>query len=95
MRGHVVSARVEPHPEFQNLRTVVVTFQVEEVLKGQADETVTFRQFIWDIRDRYNAAGYRKGQYLLLLMTKPSPYGLSSPVGLDLRSLPNHDGSAR
>lgn len=83
VRGHVVSARVEPHPDFQNLQTVVVTLKVEEVLKGEAVKDFTFRQYIWDIRDRYDAAGYRKGQHLLLLMTEPSRYGLSSPVGLE------------
>lgn len=82
VRGHVISARVEPHPQFQNLDTVVVTLRVAEVLKGQAGSTYTYRQYIWDIRDRFDAAGYRKGQHLLLLMTKPSRYGLSSPVGL-------------
>ncbi len=83
VRGHVVSARVEKHPELTGLATVVVTLQVQETLKGNAVTTYTFRQFIWDVRDRYDVAGYRKGQQVLLLMTKPSPYGLSSPVGLE------------
>ncbi len=83
VRGHVISARVEPHPTFQNLDTVVVTLKVEETLKGQAGATFTFRQFIWDIRDRENAAGYRKAGELLLLLTRPSEIGLSSPVGLE------------
>ncbi|MFQ5694710.1 MAG: hypothetical protein ACE5HB_01840 [Terriglobia bacterium] len=82
VRGRVVSARVEQHPQFENLATVVVTLRVEETLKGQVGETYTFRQYIWDIRDRFNAAGYRKGQHLLLLLRKPSEYGLSSPIGL-------------
>ncbi len=83
VRGRVASVRVEPHPDFPNLKTVVVTLRVDEVLKGQVGETFTFRQFIWDIRDRSNAAGYGKAQHLLLLITRPSPYGLSSPVGLE------------
>jgi hypothetical protein len=83
VRGHVISARVEKHPELTNLDTVVVTLRVRETLKGYARETFTFRQYIWDIRDRYDAAGYAKGQDLLLLMTAPSAYGLSSPTGLD------------
>ena len=83
VRGHVVTAQVEPHPELQNLYTVVVTLRVERVLKRQAGDTFRFRQFIWDVRDRYNAAGYQKGQYVLLLVTRPSEYGLSSPVGLE------------
>ena len=83
LRGRVLSARVEPHPELQNLYTVVVTLRVERTLKGEAGETFTFRQFIWDVRDRSNAAGYRKGQHLLLLLIKPSVHGLSSPAGLE------------
>lgn len=83
VRGHVVSARVEPHPQFTHLTTLVITLRVEEALKGQADKTFTFRQYIWDIRDRYDAAGYRKGQHLLLLMNKVNEYGLTSPAGME------------
>jgi hypothetical protein len=83
VRGTVVSAHVEKHPELSNLDTVVVTLRVHETLKGHASGTYTFRQYIWDLRDRYDAAGYRKGQDLLLLMIAPSEYGLSSPAGLN------------
>ncbi len=83
VRGSVVSAHAEPHPQLENLYTVVVTLRVERTLKGKAGGTFTFRQFIWDVRDRYDAAGYKKGQYVLLLVTRPSEYGLSSPVGLE------------
>jgi hypothetical protein len=83
VRGTVVSAHVERHPELTNLHTVVVTLRVGETLKGAARETYSFRQYIWDVRDRYDAAGYRKGQELLLLMNAPSRYGLASPVGLE------------
>ena len=83
VRGTVVSARVEKHPELSNLDTVVVTLHVHDTLKGHAAGTYIFRQYIWDVRDRYDAAGYRKGQDLLLLMIAPSRYGLSSPAGLD------------
>lgn len=83
IRGTVAMARVEKHPELTNLHTVVVTIRVHETLKGQPVKFLTFRQFIWDIRDRYDAAGYKKGQDLLLLMNKPNAHGLSSPVGLD------------
>ncbi len=83
VRGTVISARVEKHPEFSNLDTVVVTLRVRETLKGHAQGSFTFRQYIWDLRDKLDAAGYAKGQDLLLLMIAPSPYGLSSPAGLD------------
>lgn len=82
VRGTVVSAHVEKHPELTNLDTVVVTLRLTDTLKGAAQGTFTFRQFIWDVRDRQDAAGYRKGQDLLLLMIAPSRYGLSSPAGL-------------
>ncbi len=82
VRGHVISARVEKHPDFKNLRTVVVTLRVKETLKGETGDTFTFRQYIWDIRDRYHAAGYQKGQELLLLMLTPNHHGLTSPAGL-------------
>ncbi len=82
-RGYVVSAKVEPHPELRHLSTVVVTLRVAEALKGDPSQTFTFRQFIWDLRDRYDAAGYRKGQHWLLLMNPSTRYGLMCPAGLD------------
>ncbi len=83
VRGQVMSAHVEPHPQLTNLSTVVVTLRVEKNLKGTATSALTFRQFIWDIRDKYDAAGYRKGQELLLLLNKTSEYGLTSPAGVE------------
>ncbi len=83
VRGYVVSARVEKHPVLSALDTVVVTLRVRETLKGQAQGAFTFRQYIWDIRDRYDTAGYHKGQDVLLMMIAPSAYGLSSPAGMD------------
>lgn len=82
IRGQVVSAYTEPHPQFNNLYTVVVTLQVYETLKGKAGQTYTFRQFIWDPRDRFSVAGYSTKHHLLLLLNKPNKYGLSSPIGL-------------
>lgn len=83
IQGSVLSAKVEPHPELSGLQTVVITLRVARTLKGAPTSTFTFRQFIWDMRDRYDAAGYRRGQNLLLFMNAPSQYGLSSPVGLE------------
>lgn len=83
VQGRVQSATVEPHPTFKNLVTVVVRLRVEEAVKGAPGETYTFRQFIWDVRDRLDAAGYKKGQRLLLLLTRPNELGLSSPAGLE------------
>jgi hypothetical protein len=83
VEGTVLSAKVEPHPTLAGLNTVAVTLRVARTLKGAPEPTFTFRQFIWDIRDRFDAAGYRRGESLLLFMNSPSRYGLSSPVGLE------------
>jgi hypothetical protein len=83
VHGRVMMARVEPHPQLTNLSTVVVTLRVEETLKGQAPAVLTFRQFIWDARDRIDAAGYAKGQEVLLLLNPPTQYGLVSPTGIE------------
>jgi hypothetical protein len=96
VRGTVISAQVEKHPELSGLNTVVVKLRVQETLKGQAKDTFTFRQYVWDIRDRVDAGGYRKGQDLLLLMIEPSRYGLSSPAGLEQgRFLISRDSAGR
>jgi hypothetical protein len=83
VHGSVASTKVEPHPQLKNLMTVLVTLNVHETLKGTVGKTLQFRQYIWDIRDELDASRYAKGQEWVLLLTKPSPYGLSSPVGLD------------
>jgi hypothetical protein len=81
VRGNVVSARMEKHPEL-GLPMLVVTMRVRETLKGPAQQVFTFRQYVWDIRDRMDAARYRKGDDVLLFMIAPSRYGLSSPAGM-------------
>jgi hypothetical protein len=83
LRGSVVSAAIEPHPQFSNIQTVTVTISVARVLKGESSKIFTFRQFVWDAREVGAAAGYRKGGELLLFLNPNSQYGLTSPVGLD------------
>jgi len=83
VRVRVMSARVEPHPQFSNLQTVVVTLAVTKVLKGEAASTLTFRQFLWDARDVPVFAEYKRAGELLLFLNPVSPYGLTSPVGLE------------
>jgi len=83
VRGYVASAKVEPHPQFHNLMTVLVTMNVEDTLKGTAQKKLQFRQYIWDIRDQLDAAQYGKNQELLLMLGPVSQYGLRSPVGLE------------
>lgn len=83
VRGYVTSAKVEHDPKLRNLTTVLVSMNVEETLKGTPQKTLQFRQYIWDLRDQLDAARYAKGEELLLMLGPVSPYGLTSPVGLD------------
>jgi hypothetical protein len=83
VQGRVVTARVEPHPEYKSLKTLLITLQVDDVLKGETAKTLTFRQFIWDLRDISDAAGYRVGDEVLLFLNRPTTIDLTSPVGLE------------
>ncbi len=83
IRGTVTDARVEKHPELDNLTPSWSRFACARRSRARRASTYTFRQYIWDLRDRSDVAGYRKGQELLLLMNGSSRYGLTSPVGLE------------
>ena len=83
VNGRVVAARVEPHPQYQHLKSVVVTLSVQEVLKGNAGAVLTFRQFIWDPRDIADRAGYRVGDRLVLFLNPTTSAGFTTPVGLE------------
>ncbi|HXE91319.1 MAG TPA: hypothetical protein VNK82_10190 [Terriglobales bacterium] len=83
VRGTVVHARVERHPDQPQMQTLVVTLAVKKTLKGQAQQFHTFRQYIWDIRDKLDAAGYRKGDEVLLMLFGPNRYGLSGLAGME------------
>ncbi|MGH9818497.1 MAG: hypothetical protein ACRD6I_20740 [Candidatus Acidiferrales bacterium] len=80
-RGEVTEAFTEPHPQFSNLQTVVVTLRIVEAIKGNLGAAYTFRQYLSDPRDIQGKLDYRPGQQYFLLMLKPSQYGLSSPSG--------------
>jgi hypothetical protein len=96
VHGYVLSTKVEPHPQLNNLTTVLVSMKVTTMLKGKSQETLQFRQYIWDVRDKFGAAEYQKGQELLLMLGPVSQYGLTSPVGLEQgRFRITHDGNGR
>ena len=83
VHGYIVSAKVEPHPQYSGISTVLVTVRVAEMLKGTAPQEFTFRQFIWDIRDKRDAMGMRKGREVVLFLNKTTSAGLTSTSGLD------------
>ncbi len=82
IQGRVVSATVEPDPRYNHLQTLVLTLAVDDVLKGQAPTTFTFREFLWDVRDISDRAGYHLGDEVLLFLNRPTTLGLVTPVGL-------------
>jgi len=83
VRGQVTSVTIEPHPQFPNLQTVLVTMSVSKVLKGSVGSTLTFRQFVWDARDASVLARYKGAGEVVFFLNPVSRYGLTSPVGLE------------
>jgi hypothetical protein len=81
--AQVISVVAEKHPQLENLDTVVVALEVLEALKGSPGAQLTFRQYVFDIRDRNSRLGYRVGEEVVLLLRRPSQYGLTSPVGFE------------
>lgn len=81
VQGRVVEARYEGHPDYPNISTVLVTLQVERMLRGPAGERLSFREFLLGPQARMGKRGYLVGQRLLLFLAAPSRYGLSSPLG--------------
>jgi len=97
VRGHVVSATLEPHPQYPNLPTVVVAVAVVKTLKGQPATTLTFRQLLLGADDTGGAGGYHKSEEILLFLNPVSPYGLTSPAGMEqgrFRVLRDNKGNA-
>ena len=82
VHARVTFAHVEPHPQYHNLASVVVTMSALDVLKGTTGKQVTFRQFIWNPRDIADRAGYKEGDELVLFLNRVTPAGFTSPVGL-------------
>jgi hypothetical protein len=92
VQGRVISARPEPLPGYPNLRTVVVTLEVERMLRGPAPTRsgsstgarFTFRQYLGGAPRRgLVKSGYAGGEQVLLFLPAESSYGLRSPLGLE------------
>jgi hypothetical protein len=81
--ARVTAVRNEPHPQYQNLNTIVVTLSVSEALKGSPGRELTFRQYVADIFETQSTLGYRIGEEIVLMLRQPSAEGLTSPVGFE------------
>ena len=83
VHGSVVSAILEPDPQFSNLKTVLVTIEVVKTFKGSAEHVLRFRQYVWNSKDSTGVGGYHKSEEILLFLNPVSEYGLTSPVGME------------
>jgi len=83
VQGRVKSVRHEPLPGYPNIPTVEVTLEVENMIRGPAGGTYTFREVRLGGRPKEGKQGYSVGERLLLFLPSPSQYGLSSPVGVE------------
>jgi hypothetical protein len=81
VQGRVTAVRYEGLPGYPHIPTVLVTLQVERMLRGPAGGHYTFRQWISSPRALGGKRGYQVGQRLLLFMPVASDAGLSSPIG--------------
>jgi hypothetical protein len=82
VQGRVLDARYEGLPDYPHVPTVLVTLQVERMLRGPAEQHLSFREFLPGPQGRMGGKrGYFPGQRLLLFLPEPSRYGLSSPLG--------------
>lgn len=83
VRGRIITAKIEPHPQFPNLRTVLITLSVTKTLKGATAPTLTFRQFYWGSGEDSTFAKFKGAGEVLFFLNPVSQYGLTSPVGLE------------
>ena len=81
VQGRVVQARYEGLPNYPHIRTVVVTLEVERMLRGPEGSRYTFRQILLGSPGRGPKSVYASGQRMLLFLPAPSQHGLSSPIG--------------
>lgn len=81
VQGRIVEARYEGMPNYPHIPTVLVTLEVERMLRGPETTRFTFRQFLLSSHMRAGKNAYRVGQRLLLFLPAPSRVGLSSPIG--------------
>jgi hypothetical protein len=83
VQGRVKSVREEYLSGYPNIPTVEVTLDIDQMVRGPAGKTYTFREVFLGLRSREGKQGYKVGQQLFLFLPSPSKYGLSSPVGIE------------
>jgi hypothetical protein len=80
VQGRVVGVKYEPLPGYEHIPTVKVTLSIVRTLRGSETRQYTFRQAMPFLHPRGGKGAFRVGQEVLLFLTTPSQYGLSSPL---------------
>ena len=93
VQGRVAKVLHESLPGYPNIRTVAVTINVENSLRGAAGKTYTFREIYLGLERDYGKQAYGVGQRLFLFLPSPSQYGLSTPIGIGQGRFHISDGS--
>ena len=83
VQGRVTEVRYEGLPGYPNIPTVEVTLNVENMVRGPAGSTYTFREALMGLQPKTGKQGYQVGQRLFLFFLARSRYGLSSPIGME------------
>lgn len=83
VQGHVTEVVHETLPNSPNIYTLRVTLRVDDMMRGPAGKTYTFREIFLGLRAKEGKRSYQAGQHLLLFLPSPSRYGLSSPIGIE------------
>ncbi len=83
VQGRVRSVSEEPLPGYPNIPTIKVTLDIDQMVRGPAGKTYTFREMFLGLRSREGKRSYAVGQQLFLFLPSPSKHGLSSPIGIE------------
>ena len=83
VQGRVTEVRYESLPGYPNIPTVEVTLNVENMVRGPAGSTYTFREALMGLQPKTGKQGYQVGQRLFLFFLARSRYGLCSPIGME------------
>lgn len=77
--GTVTTVQRTPAVHPNEVETIRVTFRVDEGVRGvRSRQTLTIREWagLWNAGERY-----RVGERVVMMLYRPSPVGLTSPVG--------------
>lgn len=59
-----------------------VTFEVDEMLKGEEADRITFKQLASDGPQMAELPGYREGEAAIIFLSEESRLGFTAPIGL-------------